>query len=101
MSDEMAEVIQLFKEASKVPEDDLQLTAQQKLHALWEGAFARHGQSLTDPVAAQSRRAAIAMMDGLLEAAVATDLIDEKQRDELRAALHVGLSAADELQNLP
>ena len=96
----MAKVIQLFKEASQVPEDDLQLTARQKFHAVWEHMFAKHGQTLADPVAAQSLRAAIAMMDLLLDGAVAKDLINEQQRDDLRAIMHVGLSAADELQNL-
>lgn len=96
----MAKVIQLFKESSQVPEDDLQLTARQKFHALWEGMFAKHGQTLTDPVAAQSLRAAIAMMDALLDGACAMDLINEEQRDMLQAHMHVGLSAADELQNL-
>lgn len=101
MSDEMAKVIQLFKGASQVPEEDLQLTAEQKLHALWEDAFAKHGQSLTDPEAAQSLRAAIAMMDALLDGACATGMITEQQRDDLRVVMHVGLSAADELQRLP
>lgn len=94
MSDEMAKVIRLFKK-------DPQLTQAQKLHGLWEGMFAKYGQSLTDPVAADSLRAAIAMMDDLLDGACATDLINEGQRDELRAVMHVGLSAADEMQNLP
>jgi hypothetical protein len=91
MSDEMANVIKLFK-------DDPQTAARQKLHSLWEDMFARHGQTLTDPVAADSLRAAIAMMDGLLDGACATEVINEDQRDTLRAVMHVGLSAIDELQ---
>lgn len=90
----MAKVIKLFGE-------DPQLTKAQQLHSLWEGMFAKYGQSLTDPVAADSLRAAITMMDALLDGACATDLINAEQRDELRAVMHVGLSAADEMQNLP
>ena len=100
MSDEMAKVIQLFKTAPQVPEEDFQLTPEQKIHALWEHVFAKHGQSLTDPAAAQSLRASIAMMDILLDGAFATGMINEGQRDDLRTAMHVGLSAADELQGL-
>lgn len=100
----MAKVIKLFPEAPQAAHPqggELQLTQMQKLHSLWEGMFAKYGQSLTDPVAADSLRAAIAMMDVLLDGACATGMIDEKQRDELRAAMRVGLSAADEMQNLP
>ena len=101
MSDEMAKVIQLFNAAPQAPEEDVQPTQMQVLHVLWEDMFAKHGQSLTDPRAAQSLRAAIAMMDGLLDGANATWMIDDQQRDDLRAAMHVGLSAADEFQGLP
>lgn len=90
----MANVSKLFKE-------DPQPTQVQQLHGLWEGMFAKYGQSLTDPVAADSLRAAIAMMDALLDGACATGLINEDQRNELRAVMHVGLSAADEMQDLP
>ena len=89
----MAEVIQLFKGSTE-------LTKMQRFHALWEDVFAKYGQSLTDPDTAQSLRAAIAMMDILLDGACATGMLNEEQRDDLRAAMHVGLSAADEFQNL-
>ncbi|MFE7233880.1 hypothetical protein ACFVAF_25085 [Streptomyces sp. NPDC057596] len=94
MSDEMAEVIHLFK-------DEPQLTAQQKMYSYWEGMFRRRGLTLTDPTTAESVRVAIAVMSHILEGACATNMINEGQRDELRAVMHVGLSAVDELQNLP
>lgn len=90
----MAKVIKLFRE---VPQE----TETERIHGLWERAFLRCGQTLTDPVAAESLRAAIAFMDILLDGACATKVIDEEQRDTLRNVMHVGLSAADEYQNLP
>lgn len=94
MSDEMAKVIQLFRE-------DPQLAAQEKLISVWERAFARFGQSLTDPVAADSLRAAVGVMSVLLDGACATGLINEEQRDRLRSIVQGGLLAADEFQGLP
>lgn len=101
MSDEMAKVIQLFKEDPKAaPGEGAQpeLTQMQKVYSLWEAMFVKHGQTLTDPAAADSLRAAIAMMGVILDGACATGMINEEQRDDLRAAMHVGLSAIDDLQ---
>lgn len=93
MSDEMAEVIQLFKE-------DPQLQARERLIGIWEDAFARFGQSLTDPVAAGSLRATVGLISILLDGACVNELINEGQRDVLKAHIHVGLTAADEYQAL-
>lgn len=87
----MAKVIQLFKE-------DPQLAAQEKLISIWEVAFAQFGQSLTDPVAADSLRATVGLISMLLDGACTNELITEEQRDVLKAHIHVGLTAADEFQ---
>lgn len=103
MSDELAKVIKLFREdpqAAQAEEAELQLTQMQKVYSLWEAMFVKHGQTLTDPAAADSLRAAIAMMGVILDGACATGMINEAQRDDLRAAVNVGLSAADDLQGL-
>lgn len=92
MSDEIAKVIQLFQE-------DPQAARRQEMHIDWEAMFLRYGRTLTDPVAADSLRAAITMMDLLLDGACATELINEDQRDQLRNIMHIGLSAADEFQS--
>ncbi|MFD9603338.1 hypothetical protein [Streptomyces sp. NPDC059970] len=92
MSDEIAKVIQLFQE-------DPQAARKQEMHIGWEAMFLHYGQTLTDPVAAESLRAAIAMMDLLLDGSCATDLISEDQRNQLRGIMHIGLSAADEFQS--
>lgn len=88
----MANVIQLFKE-------DPQQAAQERLISIWEATFARFGQSLTDSVAADSLRATIALISTLLDGACATGMINEEQRDDLKAHIHVGLTAADKFQS--
>ncbi len=77
MSEEMAKVIKLFREAP-------QETEMERIHGLWEVVFLRHGLTLTDPDAAEALRAAIAAMDHLLDGAFATEAISEEQRDTLR-----------------
>ncbi|MER6492744.1 hypothetical protein [Streptomyces griseorubiginosus] len=92
MSDDMANVIKLFQE-------DPQDTVRRRMHLAWESAFHPYGLTLMDATCADSLRAAISVVDGLLDGACALEMITPEQRDTLRAHIDVGLSAADEFQH--
>ncbi|MFH8926411.1 hypothetical protein ACH4D4_05085 [Streptomyces pristinaespiralis] len=67
----------------------------QEMIELWEAMYLSHGETLTKPQNAASLRVAMHVMQALLEAAEANDVISASQLEELAAFLKTGHAAAD------
>ena len=100
MSDESLDnVIRLFatqperRQAAKPPVED----GWTKWTEIWEGAYLGCGQTLTNPVTADSLRVAAEVVNRFLDGACATGSITEAQRDKLvNVIVHTAQVAADE-----
>ncbi|NUQ95204.1 MAG: hypothetical protein HOY79_01130 [Streptomyces sp.] len=91
MSDEMGNVVRLFREE---PGDRIKRLMVED----WETAYMAAGQSLSTEETAASLRVAVSFMSHLVRGHFETGAITEEQRDSLLWWLGTGAYAADEMQ---